>query len=422
MIDNSNTLNQIRQVIEDNWDPKQSGFDPSKPVLRLHEPTFGPTEIMAGLECMLSTYVTMGEKVKELERRFIELLGYSCGVSCNSGSSANLLAVAALANVQASDHLRPGDEVIVSALSWSTTVWPLIQFGLIPVIVDIDPKTLNIDPNEVEKAIGPKTRAIMPVHVYGNPCDMDALVDICNRHSLVLIEDCCEAMGATYKGKPVGRFGRVGTFSFYFSHHITTLEGGICVTEEQELAELMRILRAHGWLREVESPQSYYQENPDIDERFLFVNLGYNIRLNEVQGAFGISQIEKLNDFIDRRRYIADRWTSIFEPYQDIVTSQTPVDEKGHSWLGYCLTLQDETRHSAAEMRANLSKAGIENRPIICGNIAKQPGLQLYEHRVEGDLQFSSHVMKNGFSIGCHQSLSDEALDYAGNIVRYILG
>ena len=156
----------------------------------------------------------------------------------NSGSSANLLAVAALANPATKDGLRPGDEVIVPALSWSTTVWPVIQCGLKPVICDIDPATFNIDPNEIEKAIGPRTRAVMIVPVYGNPCAMDAIVDICKRKNLILIEDCCEALGAYYDGKPVGKFGRVGTFSFYFSHHLTTLEGGITVTDDFDLAEL----------------------------------------------------------------------------------------------------------------------------------------------------------------------------------------
>src|SRR5471032_3321301 len=178
----------------------------------------------------------MGPKVKKFEEMFCTEFGWTEGVMNNSGSSANLLAVAALANPVTEDGLRPGDEVIVPARSWSATVWPVIQCGLKPVIVDIDPVTFNIDPNEIERAIGPKTRAIMLVHVYGNPCDMNAISGICDKHNLILIEDCCEALGAYYNGTPVGKFGAVGTFSFYFSHHMTTLEGGICVTESFELA------------------------------------------------------------------------------------------------------------------------------------------------------------------------------------------
>ena len=153
------------------------------------------------------------------------------------------------------NRLQPGDEVIVPALCWSTTVWPLIQHGLVPVIVDIDPVTFNINPEEIERAIGPKTRGIMLVHVYGNPCDMNSIMEICSRRNLLLIEDCCEALGAYYNGTPVGKFGSIGSFSFYFSHHMSTLEGGVCVTESFELAEMIRMLRAHGWVRELREPQ-----------------------------------------------------------------------------------------------------------------------------------------------------------------------
>ena len=256
-------------------------------MVRLHEPTFGADEIFAATETLLSTWVTMGRQVRAFEAAFTGAHGFAEGVMNNSGSSANLLAIAALANPTTLDRLKPGDEVIVSAVSWSTTVWPLIQHGLVPVIVDIDQDTLNIDPGEIERAIGPRTRAVMPVHVYGNPCDMDALGDICHRHDLVLIEDCCEALGASYKGVPVGGFGRVATFSFYFSHHMTTLEGGITIAQRADDAELMRILRAHGWIREVEDQERWRQRYPNIHPRFLFVNLGYNLRATELQGAMG---------------------------------------------------------------------------------------------------------------------------------------
>ena len=223
-LDKNFTLEDVRSVVAGYWNGIQdSGFNDEDPIVRLHEPTFGPDEIMAALECMLTTRITMGPKVKAFEREYSQKFGWQHGVMVNSGSSANLLALAALANQECRDRLSPGDEVIVPALSWSTTVWPVIQMGLVPVVVDIDPKTFNIDPNEIEKAISPKTRAVMIVPVYGNPCEMDAIVDICKRRNLMLIEDCCESMGATYDGKPVGKFGRVATFSFYYSHHITTL-------------------------------------------------------------------------------------------------------------------------------------------------------------------------------------------------------
>jgi len=387
-------------------------FQLNTPIVRLHEPTFGAEEIMAALECLLSTRVTMGPKVKGFEKEYAETFGHAHAVMSNSGSSANLLAVAAIANKSVRDHLRPGDEVVVSALSWSTTVWPLIQLGLVPVVVDIDPKTLNLDPNELERAIGPKTRAVMPVHVYGNPCDMDGIGAICRGRDLQLIEDGCEALGATYDGKPVGSFGRVTTFSFYFSHHMTTLEGGICVTDDFELAEAMRILRAHGWVREVEDQAHWTKQYPDIDPRFLFVNLGYNLRATELQGAIGSVQLPKLKGYVAARRANAAWFTQQLSRHGEVYDIQEETHKGAHAWFGFPITIKDTAPFKVVDLTAFLEQAGIETRPIICGNIARQPGLQMYEHRTVGDLRHASRVMSNGFSFGNHQDINTDAREY----------
>lgn len=387
-------------------------FDPEKPIVRLHEPTFGAEEINAALECMLTTYVTMGPKVKAFEREFADKHGWRHGVMVNSGSSANLLAVAAIANTLTKDSLKPGDEVIVPALSWSTTVWPLIQLGLVPVIADLDPRTLNIDPNEIERAIGPKTRGVMIVPVYGNPCAMDAIVDICRRRNLVLIEDCCEALGATYDGKPVGKFGRVATFSFYYSHHITTFEGGICVTDDDDLAETMRILRAHGWVREVEDKQRWLKQHPDIDPKFLFVNVGYNLRATEPQGAMGSVQLKKLDRFVEMRRASAAAYKKALQRFDNLFAFQEETPRGRHSWFGFSLILREGLKFGARDLMAALGRANIESRPIIAGNIARQPALQHYAHRTVGDLKHSTAVMQRGFSFGNHQAIDDAARAY----------
>lgn len=387
-------------------------FDPAKPVVRLHEPTFGAEEINAALECMLTTHVTMGPKVKAFEREFADKHGWRHGVMVNSGSSANLLAVAALANAQTENGLRAGDEVIVPALSWSTTVWPLIQLGLVPVIADLDPRTLNIDPNEIERAIGPKTRGVMIVPVYGNPCDMDAIVDICRRRNLVLIEDSCEALGASYGGKPVGTFGRVATFSFYYSHHITTLEGGICVTGDGDLAETMRILRAHGWVREVEDKQRWLSQYPDIDPKFLFVNVGYNLRATEPQGAMGSVQLKKLDRFVEMRRASAAAYRTALQRFDNHFAFQEETPKGRHSWFGFSLVVREGSKFGARELMAALGRANIETRPIIAGNIARQPALKHYAHRTVGDLRHSTSVMQRGFSFGNHQAIDAAARAY----------
>jgi len=387
-------------------------FDPAKPIVRLHEPTFGAEEINAALECMLTTYVTMGPKVRAFERAFADKHGWRHGVMVNSGSSANLLAVAAVANKLTKDGLKPGDEVIVPALSWSTTVWPLIQLGLVPVIADLDPSTLNIDSNEIERAIGPKTRGVMIVPVYGNPCAMDAIADICRRRNLMLIEDCCEALGASYGGNPVGKFGRVATFSFYYSHHITTLEGGICVTDDDELAETMRILRAHGWVREVENKQRWLAENPDIDPKFLFVNVGYNLRATEPQGAMGSVQLKKLDRFVEMRRASAAAYRNALQRFDNLFSFQEETPKGRHSWFGFSLIVRDSSKFGARALRAALGRANIETRPIIAGNIARQPALKHYAHRTVGDLRHATAVMQRGFSFGNHQAIDDAARAY----------
>ncbi len=387
-------------------------FKANDPVVRLHEPTFSTDEIMAAVECLLSTKVTMGPKVVAFEKEFCGAFNFAHGVMNNSGSSANLLAVAALANPAARDGLKPGDEVIVPALCWSTTVWPLIQLGLVPVFVDMDPETLNIDPEQIERAIGPKTRAVMLVHVYGNPCDMDAIVSICNKRNLILIEDCCEALAATYGGKAVGTIGRVGTFSFYFSHHMTTLEGGICVTDDFELAELMRILRAHGWVRETENRDAYLKQYPDFDPRFLFVNLGYNLRATELQGAIGSVQLPKLAGFVDARRENTAAWKKDLARFGEFLAFQQETPKGRSSCFGFPMTLTDKAPFNVRDLMAHLNKARIETRPIIAGNMAAQPGLKLYQHRIVGDLPHSSWIMHNGITFGNHQAVDAKARDY----------
>lgn len=396
-------------------------FQKDDPVVRLHEPTFGADEIMAATECLLSTRVTMGPKVKRFEEAFAGHFGFAEGVMNNSGSSANLLAVAALANPRTKDGLKPGDEVIVPALSWSTTVWPLVQCGLTPVIVDIDPGSMNISPEAVEAAIGPRTRAVMPVHVYGNPCDMDALTDICQRHGLELIEDCCEALGTSWKGKSAGRFGRVGTFSFYYSHHMTTMEGGICVSDDFDVAETMRILRAHGWVREVKNPQPFYDANPEVDPRFLFVDVGYNLRATELQGAMGLVQLPKLAGFVERRQAAARGLIRELEGLGDWFEVQQATDAEGHSWFGLPFTVANDAPFTCQELRGALAEANIESRPVICGNIALQPAMKLYPHRTSGDLAHATRVMNQGMAIPCHHGVDGEAAAYMVGAIRDFL-
>ena len=410
---------QLERLLSEH--PLTAVFDPSHPRVRLHEPTYGIEEIWEVLDSLLTTRVTMGEKVARFERVFSEAFGFRHASMVNSGSSANLLAVAALTNPAASRRLNPGDEVIVPALSWSTTVWPLIQHQLVPVIVDIDPLTLNLDANEVKRAISPRTKGMMAVHVYGNPCDMNPLMALARQHDLALIEDCCEAIGASYGGRAVGSFGRVGTFSFYFSHHITTLEGGMCVTADNDMAELMRILRAHGWVRETSDPSRYVQANPEIHPRFLFVNLGYNLRPTELQGGFGSVQLKKLHSFVEIRTANARFWQEQLGRFSDVFEFQQETAGGVHSWFGFPMAVKRMAPFSAGELTSALTQRGIETRPLIAGNIAKQPAMQYYAHRVVGDLAHASHIMERGFTFGNHQGVNEAAREYVAGAIHEFL-
>lgn len=383
-------------------------FDPMNPAVRLHEPTIGPAEIAAALEVLLSTKVTMGPRAKAFEKEFGGTNRHA--VACNSGSSANLLAISALCDPDIS-LLHAGDEVIVSALSWSTTIWPLIQHGLVPVIVDIDPKTFNMDPGELERAIGRKTRAVMPVHVYGNPCDMSALKATCQDNDLLLIEDCCEALGATDSEKPVGSFGIVGTFSFYLSHHITTLEGGVAVTADTDLAERMRILRAHGWIRDVENKDPYTSAHPTIDPKFLFVGLGYNLRITELQAAIGSLQLPKLAGYVETRRDNNRYYREQLSKY-GFMRFQEELPGARSSCFDFAIILTDDAPFTVAELAAYLEYQKIETRPVIAGNMARQPGMKRHKHRVIGKLPNASHVLTHGISIGNHHHVSPAAREY----------
>ena len=378
-----------------------------EPRLPLHVPSYGADEVNEAIDSLLSTRVTMGEKVRRFEKLWAEYLGVAEAVMVNSGSSANLVAVSALVNPGFPRALKPGDEVIVPAVAWSTTYFPLVNAGLVPVLVDVDLDTFTIDPEAAAQAIGPRTRAMLPVHLMGNACDMRALGALADRHGLVIIEDACEAHGAHFEGKPVGTFGAMGTFSFYFSHHISTIEGGMVVTDDGDLADLARMLRAHGWIRDVRRRPAV--ANPPIEERFLFVNLGFNLRPTELQGAFGIHQMPKLEAYIKMRRDNTEYWNAALRRHAAWLAECPGRDSAGSRsvWFGYPITVRSEAPFTREELVTFLERRGIATRPIMAGNFRDQPAIQLFPHRVAGSLERAEHVMRQSFFIGNHHAISD---------------
>jgi len=383
----------------------------------LNTNTLGAEEITAAKQVLDSGLLTMGERCRAFERAFAGYIGAKNAVMVNSGSSANLLATFTLANPLCPadgrpSRLEPGCEVIVPALTWSTTVWPFVQAGAVPVFVDCDPETLQMQPEMIEAAIGPRTAAIAIVHVLGGAVEADEVRRIADRHGLWLFEDTCESLGVLWDGRQVGSFGHLASYSFYFAHHITTIEGGMVVTDDDDLAELMRAVRAHGWIRQMERGESYAALHPEIDPRFLFITTGFNLRPTEINGAIGIEQLAKLDRFNESRRRVGSRLDEGLAALRASgALSPMRFDPRcTPAPFGYpvlCRSTDERDR-----LQSHLEKAGIETRPVICGNLARQPALEHVAHRVSGSLRGADRVMDCGLYWGTHPLMGDRDVDY----------
>jgi CDP-4-dehydro-6-deoxyglucose reductase, E1 len=281
--------------------------EPERYWYPLSLPTYGTDEIIEAVDAMCSFKTSMAGRTPRFERRFATYQGCVDAVMVNSGSSADLLLGLLLTN-PLFPLVDAGDEVIIPIVTWPTQIWSMMMAGLKVKLVDVDPDTLNIDLDDFEAAISDRTRAVFLVHLMGNPCHMDRIREITQKHDLYILEDCCEAMGARWDGRKVGNFGIGAAFSFFFSHHITTMEGGMVTTNNDTAAEQLRILRAHGWVRNVNPARYELQQYPDIDERYAFVNWGLNVRPTELQAGFGLHQIELADTFAARREQLAARF------------------------------------------------------------------------------------------------------------------
>ncbi len=392
-----------------------------KPI-PLNASTFSDEETDAVLHVLRSTRVTMGSKCGEFERSFSEYFAGAETVFVNSGSSANLLAFFALANHAAPQPRKRrkfvvGSEVIVPAVSWSTTFWPIVQAGGVPVLVDSDPRTLQMKPHAMREAFSRKTVAVCPVHVLGNIVPMDEVMHFAEENDLWVIEDTCEALGARYEQKLAGTFGDLATFSFFFSHHITTIEGGMIVTRNSELAELLRCMRAHGWTRDLRNKQKVEELYPEIDPRFLFVNMGFNLRPTEINAAIGLIQLQKLAQFNQRRNEIASLWTQRFLPLikNGVFYPMQTTERAELAAFGYPVICREPSIRKS--LQHHLDKRGIETRPIICGNMARQPAMNHVSHRVSGDLKGADEIMDCGILWGLHPLMSAEDVDYVADTI-----
>lgn len=363
----------------------------------LSNDTWDEKELEAINRVVKSNRFTMGEEVRTYEKNFAEYFGAKYAVMSNSGSSANLLAISALVY---SGRLHRGDEVIVPAVSWSTTYFPLEQCGLKARLVDIDCKTLNMDLDKLENAVTENVKAVFAVNLLGNPNDFKRLQEICEKYHLILIEDNCESMGAKFQNKYAGTFGVMGTFSTFYSHHLCTMEGGVTVTDDEELYHYLLSIRTHGWTRQLPQSSSLYKKNDnEFYESFQFIMPGYNLRPIEMEAAIGTEQIKKLDSFIKIRRDNAETFKKMMAEEERFYTQQETGEA---SWFGFALILKEICSGNREKFIEALRGAGIEVRPIVAGNFARQPAFKYMNASVSGELVNADYIHENGFFVGNH--------------------
>lgn len=381
-------------------------------------------ELQNAVGAVLDFWLTAGPETNKFEKRLGEFIGVREVIPVNSGSSANLVAVSALSSRQLKNGMRPGDEVIVPAASFPTTVNPILQNDLVPVFVDSCLGDYNIDPNQLEAALSSRTRAVFFAHTLGNPADMDAITDFVQRHNLFLIEDTCDALGSTWDGKKVGTFGHIATLSFYPAHHMTTGEGGAAYTKSRRLAKIARAIRDWGrdcWC-EYDNPINgkcgyrFEREVPGMpgfyDHRYFFTEIGYNLKLTEVHSAIGLAQLDKLPNFIDSRKKNFAFLYQNLKKFEEFLLLPTWHDKADPSWFAFPLYVRETAPFTRHQITSFLEAKRVETRNLFAGNLIKQPAYKDIRCRVIGDLPVSDQIMRNVFFVGVYPGLNQTKLDY----------
>lgn len=381
---------------------------------RLSDDTWDEAEYDAIDRVLKSGFFTMGQEVAEYEKRFAKKMGSKYAVMSNSGSSANLLMIAALCY---SGKLHSGDEVIVPAVSWSTTYFPLAQYGLKLKFLDINYGTLNIDTDKIKKAISASTKAVMCVNLLGNSNEYNEIREICAENDIYFIEDNCESLGGEYLGKKLGTIGLMGSFSTFYSHHLCTMEGGVTVTDSEELYHYMLSIRAHGWTRNLPKTSKIYKKSDnDFYESFNFIMPGYNLRPLEIEAAIGKEQLNKMDDIIEVRRgnakYFIERMGELDE-YYDV------QQECGKSsWFGFAVVLKDEMRGTRDRLVELLRANNVEVRPIVAGNFTRTPAIKYLDYEISGVLSAADIIHENGFFIGNHCKDNKNQIDLFIQLIK----
>jgi len=399
---------------------KPRGFIPFESRVNYAGRHFDAAEMLNLADSMLDFWLTLGSYGDLFESKMKRFLGCRDFALVNSGSSANLVGVSTLASPLVANHLEPGDEVITPAVTFPTTLAPILQNGLVPVFVDCELGTYNADANRIEDAISPRTRAIVLPHTLGNPFDLDAVCDIAARHHLWLMEDTCDALGSTFDGRPVGTFGDLGTLSFYPAHHITMGEGGGVIVNRQFLTQPVRSIRDWGrdcWCAPGESNTCAKRFGwclgelpPGYDHKYIYSAVGFNLKPTEMQAAIGAAQIDKLPAFVERRRHNFRRLYNGLQRYADRIFLPTWHAKANPAWFGFPITVRGTTRRD--DLVQWLENANIETRLVFAGNILRQPGYRAIAHRVAGTLENSDRVMRDTFFVGVYPGITDEMVDF----------
>lgn len=369
--------------------------------------SWGNEEINALQEVIAGGNFTMGSRTLDFEKYFSEYIGSKYSVMVNSGSSANLLMIASLFYSSNKSHkLKPGDEVIVPSVGWSTSYSPLQQYNLKLKFVDINLETLNFDLEQLETAITEKTKAILAINILGNPNDFKSINQLIDGKDILLIEDNCESLGAKIDYKMAGTFGLMGTFSTFFSHHMSTMEGGIIVTDDEEIYQILLSLRAHGWTRNLPKDNLVCSAKSDdsFKESFRFVLPGYNVRPMELSAAAGIQQLKKLPKFINNRRVNAEKFKEVLGESKNILIQK----EFGESsWFGFSLIVKPESDINRDQLLIKLNNFGFETRPIVSGNFVKNEVMKYFDFEIFGNLKNAEYIDDHGLFIGNHHTIMD---------------
>jgi CDP-6-deoxy-D-xylo-4-hexulose-3-dehydrase len=404
-------------------DLRPTDFIPGQSPVPVSGRVFDADEVVHLVDASLDFWLTTGRFAHDFEAEFRRYLGVTAAVLCNSGSSANLLALSALTSPTLGDRrLRPGDEVITVAAGFPTTVNPILQNGLVPVFLDIELGTYNVDSTLLEESVSPRTRAVVLAHTLGNPFDLETVTAFARRHDLWMVEDNCDALGSTYQGRLTGTFGDLATVSFYPAHHITMGEGGCVLTNRPKLRTLVESFRDWGrdcWCdpgKENTCGKRFEWQLGELpcgyDHKYIYSHIGYNLKLTDMQAAVGVAQLKKLPRFIEARKRNWSRLRQGLEPFGDLLVLPEATRDSDPSWFGFPLTVTPEAPFSRNQLVGHLESRLVATRQLFAGNLARQPAYSESHYRVVGDLTATDAVMRGSFWVGVYPGITDGMVDY----------